>query len=56
MLKEIIPEIESMENLEQGRFHKYLLWNHSLNTLRNLEMLMENLYRIFPDILGFKKT
>jgi poly(A) polymerase len=49
LLKEIIPEIESMENLEQGRFHKYLLWDHSLNTLRNLEMLMENLYRIFPD-------
>ena len=49
LLKEIIPEIESMENFEQGRFHKYLLWEHSLNTLRNLEMLMESLYRIFPD-------
>lgn len=49
LLKEIIPEIESMENMEQGRHHKYLLWEHSINTLKTLEVLIENLQRKFPD-------
>lgn len=49
LLKEIIPEIESMENMEQGRHHKYFLWEHSINTLKTLEVLIENLQRKFPD-------
>lgn len=49
LLKEIILEVESMENMEQGRHHKYLLWEHSLNTLKTLEVLIENLQRKFSD-------
>ena len=49
LLKEIIPEIESMENMEQGRHHKYFLWEHSINTLKTLEVLIENLQRKFSD-------
>ena len=49
LLKEIIPEIESMEDMEQGRHHKYFLWEHSINTLKTLEVLIENLQRKFPD-------
>jgi poly(A) polymerase len=49
VLKEIIPEIEAMENLDQGRHHKYPLWDHSLNTVKTIEMLMENLRRVFPE-------
>ncbi|MBI3583332.1 MAG: HD domain-containing protein [Nitrospinae bacterium] len=35
--------------LEQGRHHKYFLWEHSINTLKTLEVLIENLQRKFPD-------
>ncbi|MBI3601014.1 MAG: HD domain-containing protein [Nitrospinae bacterium] len=49
LLKEIIPEIEAMENIDQGRHHKYPLWDHSLNTIKTIEMLMENLSRVFPE-------
>lgn len=49
LLKEIIYESEFMENLEQESHHRYLLWEHSLNTLKALEVLLENIRRIFPD-------
>ena len=60
LLKEIIPEITPPSipplqrggaggGLEQGRHHKYFLWEHSINTLKTLEVLIENLQRKFPD-------
>ncbi len=49
LLKEIIPEIEAMENLGQGRHHRHPLWEHSLSTFKTLETVMDNLSKFFPD-------
>jgi tRNA nucleotidyltransferase/poly(A) polymerase len=59
LLKEIIPEITppsipplqrgGVSGGKQGRHHKYFLWEHSINTLKTLEVLIENLQRKFPD-------
>ena len=60
LLKEIIPETTPLSIpplqrggvggvLEQGRHHKYLLWEHSINTLKTMEVLIENLQRKFSD-------
>jgi len=59
LLKEIIPEITppsipplqkgGVRGVEQGRHRKYFLWEHSINTLKTLEVLIENLQRKFPD-------
>ena len=59
LLEEIIPETTppsipplqkgGVGGVEQGRHHKYFLWEHSINTLKTLEVLIENLQRKFPD-------
>ncbi len=49
LLGHIFPEIESMERMDQGLDHKYHLWQHSLNTLSFLEIILLNLQRFFPD-------
>ncbi|MBI5183736.1 MAG: CCA tRNA nucleotidyltransferase [Nitrospinae bacterium] len=45
----IFPEIESMERIDEGLDHRYHLWQHSLNTLSCLEVILLNLQRFFPD-------
>ncbi len=39
VLKEIIPEIEMMRGVKQGPYHHLDVWQHSLETLRQLEIL-----------------
>ncbi|MEK6590756.1 MAG: HD domain-containing protein [Nitrospinota bacterium] len=52
LLRDIIPEIDTMDRdftsvPEQERHYRYLLWDHSLNTLKTIEILLENLSNIF---------
>ena len=39
ILKEIIPEIEMMRHVKQGPYHHLDVWQHTLETLRQLEIL-----------------
>jgi poly(A) polymerase len=43
ILTAIMPEIEEMRNLEQGPYHHLDVWRHTLETLRQLEILMQHL-------------
>jgi poly(A) polymerase len=40
ILSRIIPQIELMRSLKQGPYHHLDVWGHSLETLRQLEMLL----------------
>lgn len=39
----ILPEIEKMRGLGQGPYHHLDIWQHTLETLRQLELLMKDL-------------
>lgn len=39
ILKEVIPEIEVMRHVKQGPYHHLDVWQHSLEALRQLEIL-----------------
>ena len=41
ILKIIIPEIEIMRNVKQGPYHHLDVWQHTLETIRQLEILMK---------------
>ena len=43
ILKIIFPEIEIMRNIKQGPYHHLDVWRHSLETVRQLEILIQEL-------------
>ena len=43
ILKLIIPEIEVMRGIEQGPYHHLDVWKHTLETIKQLEILMQEL-------------
>jgi len=43
ILKLIIPEIEMMRHVKQGPYHHLDVWEHTLETLRQLETVMKNI-------------
>lgn len=43
ILKIIIPEIEIMRGVEQGPYHHLDVWQHTLETIRQLEVLIKEL-------------
>lgn len=43
LLKIIIPEIELMRNVKQGPYHHLDVWQHSLETVKQLEVLIAGL-------------
>ena len=43
LLSKIIPEIELMRGVKQGPYHHLDVWFHSIETLRQLELLFEEL-------------
>src|SRR3989338_10854954 len=43
ILKIIFPEIEIMRNIKQGPYHHLDVWQHSLETVRQLEILIQEL-------------
>jgi len=48
LLPLLIPELEPMKGLEQGRHHTYTLWEHSLNTVYWADTLLNNTPLYFP--------
>lgn len=52
VLRIIIPEIEVMRGVKQGPYHHLDVWEHSLETLRQLEGLIQELKRS-RDIRGY---
>lgn len=49
LLSLLIPELEKMKGLEQGRHHDYTLWEHSLKTAYFAEYVLENGAAYFPN-------
>lgn len=47
ILQEIVPELSSWDDIDQGDKHRFRLLKHSLKTLRYLESILENEYPIF---------
>jgi len=45
ILEIIIPEIKIMKGIEQGPYHHLDVWSHSLETLNQLEIFLEELKR-----------
>jgi len=45
ILSLILPQIKVMYGVEQGPYHHLDVWQHSLETLRQMELLMEELRR-----------
>jgi poly(A) polymerase len=43
ILSRIIPQIELMRNVKQGLYHHLDVWQHSLETLKQLEILLSDL-------------
>ncbi|MFH0924337.1 MAG: HD domain-containing protein [bacterium] len=50
LLEQIIPEINLMKKLDQGNYHYYPLWEHSLKTLEYVERIFLNLSDIFHEL------
>jgi len=48
LLSLLIPEIESMKGLEQGKHHEYELCEHSLKTTHFVEIILKNIKNYFP--------
>jgi putative nucleotidyltransferase with HDIG domain len=48
----IFPEIKAMRKLAQGPYHHLDVWQHTLETLRQLEKIIKNLNHN-PDIRGY---
>jgi tRNA nucleotidyltransferase/poly(A) polymerase len=48
LLRIVIPGVEAMDEVSQGRRHRSPLWEHSLETLRALEGLVGNPAKIVP--------
>ncbi len=44
----LIPEIESFRGIEQGEYHDYDLWEHSLKTAHFTEAILQNIKYYFP--------
>ncbi|MCM8765748.1 MAG: HD domain-containing protein [Candidatus Omnitrophica bacterium] len=52
IMEEIFPIVKEMRGVEQGPYHHLEVWEHSLETLKELERLLEELYSL--DIIGKK--
>lgn len=49
LLKVLVPEIEALKSVPASTPHCLPLWEHSLETLRSIELLLRNLQRLFPE-------
>lgn len=52
LLRVLVPEVEALKSVPASRPHRLPLWEHSLQTLWSLELLLTNLERLFPDEAG----
>lgn len=49
LLKVLVPEGEALKAVPASRPHRLPLWEHSLETLRSVELLFTNLEQFFPE-------
>lgn len=49
LLQALVPEIEAIKSVPASPPHRLPLWEHSLETLRSVELLLTDLGRLFPD-------
>ncbi|VUZ86504.1 Multifunctional CCA protein [Candidatus Methylomirabilis lanthanidiphila] len=49
LLRVLVPEVEALKSVPASRPHRLPLWEHSLQTLWSVELLLTNLERLFPD-------
>lgn len=49
LLRVLVPEAEALKPVPASRPHRLPLWEHSLQTLWSIELLLTNLERLFPD-------
>ena len=49
LLRVLVPEVEALKSVPASRPHRLPLWEHSLQTLRSVELLLTNLERLFPE-------
>ena len=49
LLKALVPEVEALKSVPASTPHRLPLWEHSLESLRSIELLLTNLERLLPD-------
>lgn len=48
LLKGLVPEVEALKSVPASTPHRLPLWEHSLQTLESVELLLTNLEQLFP--------
>jgi putative nucleotidyltransferase with HDIG domain len=48
LLGHLLPEIEPMRGMEQGRYHHLDVWGHTLEVVAQLELILQDTPRFFP--------
>ena len=49
LLRVLVPEVEALKSVPASKPHRLPLWEHSLQTLWSIELLLTNLEQLFPD-------
>ncbi|MDE2059751.1 MAG: HD domain-containing protein [candidate division NC10 bacterium] len=49
LLKLLVPEVEALKSVPASKPHRLPLWEHSLQTLWSVELLLTDLGRLFPE-------
>lgn len=49
LLRVLVPEVEALKSVPASKPHCLPLWEHSLQTLWSVELLLTNLEQLFPD-------
>jgi poly(A) polymerase len=49
LLKVLIPEVEALKSVPASKPHRLPLWEHSLQTLWSIELLLAHLQQLFPE-------
>jgi len=52
LLKRLVPETDALKLVPASAPHRLPLWEHSLETLRSVELLLGTLEHVFPDDAG----
>ncbi len=53
LLKGLVPETDALKLVPASAPHRLPLWEHSLETLRSVELLLSTLEHVFPDDAGW---
>jgi putative nucleotidyltransferase with HDIG domain len=53
LLKRLVPETDALKLVPASAPHRLPLWEHSLETLRSVELLLSTLEHLFPDDVGW---